>query len=139
MTKKFLWKQKSFLERVQIDKSRINFNIIISFRHLWSAKKNCNQPPGPVKMNDVQTCARVLLMKTHAQLNQYLECTFRKDFTLLWKAGTIPQLTDESHLCDLNDEAFRRLFCSLIKHDISLLVKLPSWHHKSRPSKNTAD
>ena len=47
------------------------------------------------------------------------------------RAGTIPQLTDESHLCDLNDEAFRRLFCSLIKHDINLLVKLPTWQHKS--------
>ena len=60
-----------------------------------------------------------------------LKCTFRNDFNPLWRAGTIPQLTDESHLCDLNDEAFRRLFCSLIKHDISLLVKLPTWHHKS--------
>ena len=40
-------------------------------------------------------------------------------------------MTDESHLCDLNDEAFRRLFCSHIKHDISWLVKLSTWKHKS--------
>ena len=31
------------------------------------------------------------------------------------RAGTIPQLTDESHFCDLNDEAFRRLFCSPVE------------------------
>ena len=43
------------------------------------------------------------------------------------RAGTIPQLTDESHLCDLNDEAFCASLGSFVPPIKQHHARLPGW------------